>query len=43
MGIAVEINEDTAQLLSSHSYVGQFIIANPTTEKPAEPESPCCG
>ncbi len=43
MGIAVEINEDTAQLLSSHSYAGQFIITNPTTEKPAEPESPCCG
>jgi len=43
MGIAVEINEDTAQLLSSHSYAGQFIITNPNTEKPAEPESPCCG
>jgi len=43
MGIAVEINEDTAQLLSSHSYAGQFIITNPTTEQPKEPESPCCG
>jgi len=43
MGIAVEINEDTAQLLSSHSYAGQFIITNPTTEKPVEPESSCCG
>ncbi len=43
MGIAVEINEDTAQLLASHSYAGQIIITNPTTEKPAEPESSCCG
>jgi len=43
VGIAVEINEDTAQLLASHSYTGQIIITNPTTEKPAEPESSCCG
>jgi ubiquinone/menaquinone biosynthesis C-methylase UbiE len=43
VGIAVEINEDTAQLLASHSYAGQIIITNPTTEKPAEPESSCCG
>jgi SAM-dependent methyltransferase len=43
IGVAIEINEDTAQLLSSHSYAGQFIITNPTTEKPAESESSCCG
>ena len=43
VGIAVEINEDTAQLLASHPYAGQIIITNPTTEKPAEPESSCCG
>jgi len=43
VGIAVEINEDTAQLLASHPYAGQIIITNPTIEKPAEPESPCCG
>lgn len=45
MGVAVKIDENTARLLSSHSYSGQFIVTDPNTEKPAEsePESSCCG
>lgn len=45
MNVPVEVNEDTAQLMSAHSYAGQFIITDPETEKPAEAksESSCCG
>ncbi|MBJ78377.1 MAG: ubiquinone biosynthesis methyltransferase UbiE [Nitrospinae bacterium] len=45
MNVPVEVAEDTAQMMSSHSYAGQFIITDPETEKPAESnsESSCCG
>ncbi|KMP12527.1 ubiquinone biosynthesis methyltransferase UbiE [Candidatus Nitromaritima sp. SCGC AAA799-A02] len=43
ISVPVEVDEDTAQLMSSHSYTGQFIITDPETEKPAESESSCCG
>ena len=44
ISIPVEIDENTARLMSSHSYGGQFIITNPEIEKPAEnnSEPSCC-
>ena len=44
ISVPVEIDENTARLMSSHSYGGQFIITNPEIEKPAEnnSEPSCC-
>ena len=44
ISIPIEIDKTTAELLSSHSYKGQFIITDPETEKPTEinTESSCC-
>lgn len=40
----VKINKNTENLMSSHSYRGQFIITDSKIEKPTEtdPESSCC-
>ena len=45
MSTPIEVDKNTAQLLSSHSYAGQFIITDPEMEQPAKanPESSCCG
>ena len=44
MSTPIEVDKNTAQLLSSHSYAGQFIITDPEMEQPAKanPESSCC-
>ena len=44
ISIPIKIDKITAELLSSHSYKGQFIITDPETEKPTEinTESSCC-
>ena len=44
ISIPVEIDKNTAELISSHSYSGQFIITDPAIEKPTEngSESSCC-
>jgi len=44
IGIPIPLDKATAELLSSHSYKGQFIITDPETEKPTEinTESSCC-
>ncbi len=44
MSVPVEVDEDTAQMMSTHSYAGQFIITDPEMEKPveADSETSCC-
>jgi len=44
MSAPIEVDENAAQLLSSYSYAGQFIITDPEIEKPAKTnsESSCC-
>jgi arsenite methyltransferase len=44
ISIPIKIDKITAELLSSHSYKGQFIITDPEIEKPTEinTESSCC-
>ena len=44
ISIPIKIDKFTAELLSSHSYKGQFIITDPEIEKPTEinTESSCC-
>ena len=45
LGVTVEIDQNTAKIMSSHSYSGQFIITNPETESLEEKssETSCCG
>ena len=44
LGVTVEIDRNTAAMMSSHSYSGQFIITDPEIEKPTESnsETSCC-
>ena len=44
LGDTVEIDRKTAEIMSSYSYNGQFIITDSTSEKPAEDssETSCC-
>ena len=44
LGDTVEIDHKTAEIMSSYSYNGQFIITDSTSEKPAEDssETSCC-
>jgi len=44
LGDTVEIDHKTAEIMSSYSYNGQFIITDSASEKPAEDssETSCC-
>ena len=44
LGVTVEIDRNTATMMSSHSYNGQFIVTDPKIEKPTESnsETSCC-
>ena len=44
ISVPIEIDQNTAELMSSHPYQGQFIITDPEVEKPTEnnSETSCC-
>ncbi|MFQ5449436.1 MAG: methyltransferase domain-containing protein [Nitrospinaceae bacterium] len=42
LGVPVEVDEATAELLRTHPYAGHFIVGHPDEDSPAESSS-CCG